>query len=155
MRQVDAGELIEELARRDTTDGHVKVFSGHEICDIILAQPTIEAVPLEDYRSMEQTVYKLTQALAEAEPKHGRWIDKAAEDCFRCSVCEEYTHMEMPRLLYHYCPNCGARMDGGENVSKEEPDYSQICWASAKCKYKTKDGNCKLNHCVGEDGGEE
>lgn len=43
--------------------------------------------------------------------KHGRWIDKAAEDCYRCSVCEEYTHMEMPRLLYHYCPNCGARMD--------------------------------------------
>lgn len=27
--------------------------------------PTIEAVPLEDYRSMEQTVHKLTQALAE------------------------------------------------------------------------------------------
>lgn len=33
--------------------------------------PTIEAVPFEDYRSMEQTVHKLTQALAEVEP---RWI---------------------------------------------------------------------------------
>lgn len=33
--------------------------------------PTIETVPLEDYRSMEQTVHKLTQAIAEAEP---RWI---------------------------------------------------------------------------------
>lgn len=42
--------------------------------------------------------------------KHGKWIDPAAEDCYRCSVCEEYTHMEMPRLLYHYCPNCGAKM---------------------------------------------
>lgn len=30
--------------------------------------PTIEAVPLEDYRSMEQTVHKLTQAISEAEP---------------------------------------------------------------------------------------
>ena len=38
--------------------------------------------------------------------------------------------------------------DGEENVSKVELDYSQICWSSAKCKYKTKDGNCKLNHCV-------
>lgn len=28
-------------------------------------------------------------------------------------------------------------------------DYSHICWSSAKCEYKTKDGNCKLNHCVG------
>lgn len=43
--------------------------------------------------------------------KHGRWIDPASEDCYRCSVCEEYTHMEMPRLLYHYCPNCGAKME--------------------------------------------
>lgn len=35
-------------------------------CNIDM-MPTIDAVPLEDYRSMEQTVYKLTQALAEAE----------------------------------------------------------------------------------------
>lgn len=39
-------------------------------CNIDM-MPTIEAVPLEDYRSMEQTVHKLTQAIAEAEP---RWI---------------------------------------------------------------------------------
>lgn len=51
----------------------------------------------------------------DAEPvKHGRWIDPATEDCYRCSVCEEYTQMEIPRLLYHYCPNCGAKMDGGD-----------------------------------------
>lgn len=49
---------------------------------------------------------------ADVEPiKKGKWIDPAAEDCYRCSVCEEYTKMEMPRLLYHYCPNCGAKMD--------------------------------------------
>lgn len=53
---------------------------------------------------------------ADAVPvKHGEWIDPATEDCYRCSVCEEYTHMEMPRLLYHYCPNCGAKMDGGKD----------------------------------------
>lgn len=39
-------------------------------CNIDM-MPTIEAVPLEDYRSMEQTVHKLTQAIAEVEP---RWI---------------------------------------------------------------------------------
>ena len=33
-------------------------------------------------------------------------------------------------------------------------DYSQVCWSSAKCEYKTKDGDCKLNHCVGKDSGE-
>ena len=55
-----------------------------------------------------------------AEPvKHGHWIDPAAADCYRCSVCEEYTLMEMPRLLYHYCPNCGSKMDVSDtNVGK-------------------------------------
>lgn len=40
----------------------------HDFDTIIDLQPTANVVPAEDYRSMEQTVYKLTQALAEAEP---------------------------------------------------------------------------------------
>lgn len=40
------------------------------------------------------------------------------------------------------------RKDCGENADKGELDYSQICWASAKCKFRTRDGNCKLDHCV-------
>lgn len=55
--------------------------------------PTIEAVPLEDYRSMEQTVYKLTQALAEAEPK---------QKLVRCKECKHYEDEE-PSMVY--CPN--------------------------------------------------
>ena len=72
--------------------------------------PTIEAVPLEDYRSMEQTVHKLTQALAEAEPiKHGRWI-KRGDNSWECSVCHEISCCNG-----NYCVDCGAKMDGGEN----------------------------------------
>ena len=48
---------------RGVEDGYYRILSD------IKQMPTIEAVPLEDYRSMEQTVYKLTQALAEAEPR--------------------------------------------------------------------------------------
>lgn len=93
--------------------------------------PTIEAVPLEDYRSMEQTVYKLTQALAEAEPtkhyntesykmtvtdfppveyapiKHGRWIWK--DHYLVCSECGEENDRK------NYCPNCGADMRGEQD----------------------------------------
>ena len=58
----------------------------------------------------EEIVNKLSTV--EAEPvRRGRWIDPASEDCYKCSVCEEYTHMEIPKLLYHYCPNCGAEME--------------------------------------------
>ena len=38
-RLIDASRLVEEFAKRDTTDGTVKVFSGREICDIICMQP--------------------------------------------------------------------------------------------------------------------
>lgn len=31
----DVGNVIEEIARRDTTDGNVKVFSGKEVIGII------------------------------------------------------------------------------------------------------------------------
>lgn len=31
----DVDKVIEEIARRDTTDGTVKVFSGREIIDIV------------------------------------------------------------------------------------------------------------------------
>ena len=48
--------------------------------------------------------------------KKGKWIDPAAIDVYRCSVCEEYTKLEVPRLFYHYCPNCGAEMEGGEDA---------------------------------------
>lgn len=75
MRLVDADafkaegrELYREVGW-DLRDVH---YSQMDVECNIDNMPTIEAVPLEDYRSMEQTVYKLTQALAEAEPiKHG------------------------------------------------------------------------------------
>ena len=58
--------------------------------------------------------------LIEAEPiKHGRWIfspDNAEGLCSRCNYKiygkpYQNTYMIVP---YNYCPNCGARMDGGE-----------------------------------------
>lgn len=52
---------------------------------------------------------------------HGRWedsIDKWFEmDIYTCSKCREsYVLVEgTPKEnLWHYCPNCGAKMNGGE-----------------------------------------
>jgi hypothetical protein len=47
------------------------------------------------------------------EVVHGRWIWKPIQNktwVLTCSVCgsEEGAHE-----LYNYCPNCGAKMDGG------------------------------------------
>lgn len=51
-----------------------------------------------------------------APVRHGRWVEKEKYTfgiMYDCSLCEN-------RILdnghpWNYCPNCGARMDGGES----------------------------------------
>ena len=51
-----------------------------------------------------------------APVRHGRWVEKEKYTfgiMYDCSLCED-------RILdnghpWNYCPNCGARMDGGES----------------------------------------
>ena len=63
----------------------------------------------------------------EAEPKHGRWIDKTEDIDFGkgyltkhtivCSECgeEAFFDLDCAYIETNYCPNCGAKMDGGED----------------------------------------
>ena len=56
------------------------------------------------------------------EPRHGRWIER--EEWFEfepkprktvgCSECGHSMYSKHDTL--NYCPKCGARMDGGEDV---------------------------------------
>lgn len=48
-----------------------------------------------------------------AKVVHGRWIwtitgEEDYEQYYRCSECNDSSYIE-----YNYCPNCGAKMDGG------------------------------------------
>ena len=79
MRLIDGDELKAVL------EGLFFPHSTQEICEVIDAQPTIDA----------QSV------------RLGRWIYKPAEGT-ACSMCGKMTICE-----YKFCPNCGARMDGG------------------------------------------
>lgn len=45
--------------------------------------------------------------------RHGRWIHDY-NNLYGCSECMERETMS-PKKLKPYCPNCGAKMDGGEN----------------------------------------
>ena len=53
----------------------------------------------------------------EAEPvRHGRWIEGGLfNDLAKCSVCgaKNFTFGFVCENKFGYCPNCGARMDGG------------------------------------------
>ena len=51
---------------------------------------------------------------------HGRWMHSRYEDCseqfkrVKCSQCDQEAYaMAFYVVDGHYCPNCGAKMDGG------------------------------------------
>ena len=49
--------------------------------------------------------------LKEQEVKTGHWIDSAGND--KCSICgEEYSDLYPDYGNTHFCPNCGAKMEG-------------------------------------------
>ena len=52
---------------------------------------------------------------------HGRWIphDRVFGDDFLvCSKCQFVSEDRSTRRYYHYCPHCGAKMDGGDNTER-------------------------------------
>lgn len=51
-----------------------------------------------------------------APVRHGRWVSiphKLARVCSVCNRDEPYKFADIDADVYNYCPNCGAKMDGG------------------------------------------
>lgn len=85
-RLIDADALV-ALIQQEPTDG----MYTEEIVAVIAEQPTIEATPVV----------------------HGRWTElPSMAPEYQCSECgQSYEWWEVSEA--HYCPNCGAKMDGG------------------------------------------
>ena len=61
------------------------------------------------------------------EVRHGKWVETQeplgwrSVDCAECSVCHESWIIDEDssigdyECMWHYCPNCGAKMDGDTN----------------------------------------
>lgn len=61
-------------------------------------------------------VFEDTGLTADVQPvNHGRWENTNTPNQLRCSNCE-IIHLiaQYPHGDIKYCPNCGARMDGGK-----------------------------------------
>lgn len=73
------------------------------------------------FRAPDMTVTEFVEdvlVIIEAEPiKHGHWIwDKCADmgGAPKCSVCGRRSHSGAWNGENHYCPVCGAKMEGNE-----------------------------------------
>jgi DNA-directed RNA polymerase subunit RPC12/RpoP len=70
---------------------------------------------VETYREWIESI----PAAEVVEVVHGRWIRHVLKNAnvpwgYDCSVCGEwFVISEDTAERYHYCPNCGAKMDGG------------------------------------------
>ena len=105
MRIIDGDKLMETIRNNDyplkshfnRTDNGMFTIGIQLAVDI---QPTVDAAPV----------------------KHGKWnhigtlklyVGMSVETCseFRCSVCDSPQTFFVPIAHYHYCPQCGAKMD--------------------------------------------
>lgn len=75
------------------------------------------AIPVNGRKWGENDVREFGQGrpewcpLKEQEVKTGYWIDSAGND--KCSICgEEYSDLYPDYGNTHFCPNCGAKMEG-------------------------------------------
>lgn len=81
----------------ENCSGHITMCDSARIRQAINEAPTIEAEPV----------------------RHGRWIVKGQE--IYCSECNEeslYNSFGASKFS-RFCPNCGARMDGGADNDSE------------------------------------
>ena len=111
MRLIDADEAVAEWYRIndiDENDRGARFVGYTEIPRWLYHIPTIEAEPV---RHGERKVVPSTS---------GGYHD------FRCSECRRFRfHNGEMIKKYHYCPNCGAKMDGGDN-EKQRTDSTDI-----------------------------
>lgn len=93
MRNIDADSLMQRVVEIQASDKSPEARVG-EIIIAISEAPTVDAVPVV----------------------HGRWKWYREENCVICSECGDVHYLgTMHQYSKNYCPNCGARMDGGEN----------------------------------------
>ena len=77
-------------------------------------KPPYTKVTLTDEQA--QFIAKAVEFYQNNSIKHGRWEEsKCLDDCFWvCSCCKFPSQAIAAHKLYKYCPNCGAKMDIGE-----------------------------------------
>lgn len=70
----------------------------------------VDAIDIEDVDAIP--------AADVAPVRHGRWVHEHISEGYAwviCSECEAVIHKILINKRLNYCPNCGAKMDGGDS----------------------------------------
>lgn len=93
---------MDDLISRKALLEDIKVASGNDFMGTMVAgtltrfvkkQPAIDAAPVV----------------------HGRWIFNQEQWTWDCTNCKGWVGSGVRISRYEYCPNCGAKMDGGND----------------------------------------
>lgn len=84
--------------------------------DLIKREDALEAIKTAELGQEYDEVEKVPSV--DAVPvRHGYNVKDDSPSLFECSICgwEDYDTYTGDTDTYNYCPNCGARMDGGKD----------------------------------------
>ena len=90
--------LLEKAWEADTQCGYVQVVDVGDIEDA----PAVDAAPVV----------------------HGRWIFNQEQWTWDCTNCKGWVGSGVRIRGYEYCPNCGAKMNGGNDNDCQRGDCS-------------------------------
>ena len=99
-------------------------YIDRAVCLLILRAKANMAVLMDAAPYFEKAAQMLEKLPAAdvAPVVHGRWeYDLPTINTYgqlRCSICNWWTLDPSVDRSYSYCPNCGAKMDGGDNDAK-------------------------------------
>lgn len=117
MRAIDADALEKSLENSCDTDSMTCAFV--EFLAYVDDTPTLDVVPRSVYEQIKWERDIAMQQLEEngiafgAKLKVGKWVyDHWCE--FKCSECGYFSKSEPIRGKEKYCPNCGCKMENGE-----------------------------------------
>ena len=100
-RLIDVDEAMSSFLEECTGYEDEKVFSCHDVDRILDSVAAVDAVPV---------VY--------GEWRFGKFnagVETVFVECSECDAVFEVSPFSLG-LNYNYCPNCGAKMDGGKDA---------------------------------------
>lgn len=116
MRLIDADALIKKANEE-------KPIGRFTLVEYLKNAPTIE-INTNDIQYAYDQGFKSGYGLGKEERPHGKWCEMPTKNTdyisigkhYYCSICGEEVWGEYEKS--NYCPNCGAKMDGGVDDGK-------------------------------------